>query len=205
MSLSVGSPAADILLTYWSMNMNMKAKQNKLSVAIERAIRAENFYVVGESLGFEEIVTAEYWVGALKSLKKPADRVAMRAGFVAAYRCAHKSEAAAQKRFSRLAAMYSPQTSRKAKSNEAKAAEGEAIEAATDGADDSIVSTLSESQLKRNVLQATVMLAMLQTTADAAVAKSIGEVLAVLVQKGKKAAKAAAANVEAEEEEDNDA
>src|SRR5881394_1082772 len=116
MSLSVGSPAADILLTYWSMNMNMKAKQNKLSVAIERAIRAENFYVVGESLGFEEIVTAEYWVGALKSLKKPADRVAMRAGFVAAYRCAHKSEAAAQKRFSRLAAMYSPQTSRKAKS-----------------------------------------------------------------------------------------
>jgi len=165
-----------------SATNGMSAKQ------IATFIRLHNFYDLGEALGFEDNVTAELWKDALKACKKPADRSALRDGFVKAKEANGSTRDAAYRRFSRLAQLYTPQSSRKAKSNKAKAEKAETIESATDAAEDeSPVHTLSESQLKRNVVQATVMLAMLQEKAnDPEIAKGIGEVLATLVQKGKR-------------------
>jgi hypothetical protein len=80
------------------------------------------FYEMGEALGAQQAEfdadATQSWRDALKACKTPLDRKALRAGFVDAYRNAsHVSEESAQNRFSYLARLYSPDTSRKAKHN----------------------------------------------------------------------------------------
>lgn len=161
----------------------MATKQSKVSKQQSRDIRAHNFYDMGEALGYDDNATEQQWQAALRACKKPADRNALRAGFVAAVMASGKSEAAAQRRFSRLANAYTPETSRKAKSNAAKAEAAANDDAGDDDdADDGAqVIRLSEKQLARNVLQATTFIAAWQAgEADSTTLGRLGELLAIL-------------------------
>ena len=100
----------------------MKAKQSKTGVAVQKAIRALNFYDMGEALGFESMVSETQWRDVLRSCKTTTDRNSVRDGFIAARIAGGASYDAARRKFYRECALYTPQSSRHRKATHHAAA-----------------------------------------------------------------------------------
>jgi len=97
------------------------SKPAKPTIAREATASESAAYSLGFELGAEHAESQTAWAQALRTCKAPTDRKALRAGFVAGYAPFCGSVKSAQNRFDYLARMFSPHTSRKAKSNAKKA------------------------------------------------------------------------------------
>jgi hypothetical protein len=86
-------------------------------------VRHVGLFQMGEELGYATVESELAFADALKLCRTPADRLALRSGFVSAYSAARKvPEASAIQAFNRRAKVHAPGTSRKHKANAKKGA-----------------------------------------------------------------------------------
>lgn len=99
----------------------VKFNKSADTIAVEATTSQSALFALGEELGSLAAESSHAWADALKACKAHADRMFLRAGFVSVYApLRNVSQDSAIKKFNRLAAVYAPDTSRKAKSNKAK-------------------------------------------------------------------------------------
>jgi hypothetical protein len=186
----------------------MNAKQSKVSKATQAAIRGGNFYDDGVSLGQDLAVSSDAIVEALATCKKPADKSALLAGFIAGYVAASKkkiTEGAARRTFYRLAKKYAPESSnRQSKANKKKADE----KAANDEKAAKIQTIMSEKEMAQAIMSATMFIAEWQVSAGGGTLEKLGALLQILTPstaaKKAKAAKAKAAPVDESDDDESD-
>lgn len=141
----------------------------------------------GRELGTESAEHKLAWQAALKLVGRDhAKRMALRGGFVAAYAPLRGvSEAAAILQFNRMAAVFAPESSRKAKSNaakaKAKAKPGRKEKTAN------VKGTLSEKEVAKRLTQALAYIAKAQQqhAGDDEMLEVLGEIASILGGKAK--------------------
>lgn len=160
----------------------MNVKQSKVSKATQAAIRGGNFYDDGVIDGQDMGVTYQSVIANLARCKTPADRTAYRGGFMAGYMGVTKcSEEAARRQFYRLAKKHAPASSNKQHKANAKK---EAAAKATDAKVEKIAKVMSEKDMARALLGASVFIAHWQSeTKDADVTDRLGKLLAIITPK----------------------
>jgi len=86
----------------------------KVTTAVEMTPAQYAIFETGEALGYATVENDLAWAEALRACKVHADRIILRHGFVSAVVAAgRKTKEQAERRFTYMASLHSPQTSRK--------------------------------------------------------------------------------------------